>query len=422
MSDKSCLGRSKTFLKCARARIKQSQARKINDSKVLAKEIGALLVGGREEMARIKVEHLIRNKSETHAIEIVELFCDLVLARHMLLEQEEKLPKEMQEAVYSLCWAANRTEVAELGGVKDQFCLKYDEVRRQFMPRAEDMQGPAAAERPEQTRYVNAKLQDYLSVATPPRDKIIAYLVEIARVHAPGWEPAPELADPTNPDLIDLSYTGHAQGGGGGGGAMGPPPPPPPVMVGHTTAGDVSVTFTDALLGMDLAGMDHTGREAANPDMPTACVVVTGMRPGTQAEASGQVTRGLAIKAVNRTPIIGGYSFNQTIQCIQSAGRPVSIVLGPPPPMAAAQPPPGYAPRGEPAPGFGAPPGYGAPPGFGAVPAVVTAAAVADPLSMFPAVPVSVPLAAPAPAPAVAAPADFDDLEARFQALKTAGS
>lgn len=297
--------------------------------------------------------------------------------------------------------------------VKDQFCLKYDAVRRQFMPRAED-----GAERPEQTRFVNEKLQGYLSVATPPRDKVIAYLVEIARVHAPAWTPAPELADPPNPDLIDLSYTGHFVAGGGGAAAMGPPPS---VMAAHTAAGDVSVTFTDAALGMDLAGLDHSGREAANPDTPTACVIVTGVRPGTQAEASKQVMRGQAIKAVNHTPVIGGFSFNQTLQAIQAAGRPVSIVLGPPPPMAAlgaspqmAQAPPGYAPRGEPQPGYGAPP-----PGF-AVPALVTAVVADDPVAMFPAVPVSVPVVAAAPV-AAAAPADFDDLEARFQALKTAG-
>lgn len=99
----------------------------------MAKEIGALLVGGREEMARIKVEHLIRNKSETHAIEIVELFCDLILARHLLLEQEQELPVEMQEAVYSLCWAANRTEIAELGGGQFTSNLPLHVIYRSFL-------------------------------------------------------------------------------------------------------------------------------------------------------------------------------------------------------------------------------------------------------------------------------------------------
>ena len=44
---------------------------------------GALISFGRQ------VEHVIRTKNCTHALEIVELFCDLLLARHMLLESEE---------------------------------------------------------------------------------------------------------------------------------------------------------------------------------------------------------------------------------------------------------------------------------------------------------------------------------------------
>ena len=52
---------------------------------VLAKELGTLLRDGKEEMARIRVEHLIRATNEIHGMEIVELFCDLLLARHAFL-------------------------------------------------------------------------------------------------------------------------------------------------------------------------------------------------------------------------------------------------------------------------------------------------------------------------------------------------
>ena len=48
--------KSKTFLKCATARIKQETAKKQNANKVLAKELGTLLRDGKEEMARIRVE------------------------------------------------------------------------------------------------------------------------------------------------------------------------------------------------------------------------------------------------------------------------------------------------------------------------------------------------------------------------------
>jgi hypothetical protein len=77
--------KSKTYLKCAVARIKQSTAAKQNENKVRAKELGALLRDGKEEMARIRVEHLIRATNEIHGMEIIELFCDLLLARHVSL-------------------------------------------------------------------------------------------------------------------------------------------------------------------------------------------------------------------------------------------------------------------------------------------------------------------------------------------------
>ena len=70
--------KSKTYLKCAIARIKQSKARKSNEAKILAKEIGGLLKDDKVELARIKVEHVIRHQNEMHGSEIVELFCDLV--------------------------------------------------------------------------------------------------------------------------------------------------------------------------------------------------------------------------------------------------------------------------------------------------------------------------------------------------------
>ena len=75
--------KSKTYLKCATARLKQETAKKQNANKVMAKELGALLKDGKEEMARIRVEHLIRSTNEIHGLEIVELFCDLLLARHV---------------------------------------------------------------------------------------------------------------------------------------------------------------------------------------------------------------------------------------------------------------------------------------------------------------------------------------------------
>jgi hypothetical protein len=212
----------KTYLKCAIQRIKQLHQKKDNEAKKMAKEIGALLNegNGKEEMARIKVEHVIRNKNDVHALEIVELFCDLLLARLMLLESEANprqpgmnmCPVELQEAVFSVCWAAPRTEVAELQHATQQFKLLYP---RHFgldpatgrPSQMMDQRGQIApAHEAPLTQVtdtaVNAKLREYLSVTVPPKDKVIEYLETIGSVYAPEWE-CPQWLRDGSADLIN---------------------------------------------------------------------------------------------------------------------------------------------------------------------------------------------------------------------------
>ena len=202
--------KSKTYLKCAKARGKQMTQKKQNENKQLAKELGGLLRDGKEEMARIRVraatanqlalaatlarlasplppvllrlaclaltsalvcscgatqvELMIRSTNEVHALEIVELFCDLLLARHMLIESEAQQqiaaggrmnaepPPELQEAIFSLCWASGRAGVEELQGTAAQFALLYpkafnkDEFGKPLMMMAPDGTQQAAAD------------------------------------------------------------------------------------------------------------------------------------------------------------------------------------------------------------------------------------------------------------------------------------
>ena len=103
--------------------------------------------------------------------------------------------------------------------------------------------------------------------------------------------------------------------------------------------------------------------------------------------------------------VLGGMSLNQTLQALTAAGRPVSLVMGPPPmsnPVGgganASGPPPGFAqvppsvvgpPPGYGAPGYPAPVAGGPPPGYGVpgYPAPGAAKGLEDPMAMFPAVP-----------------------------------
>ena len=164
---------------------------------------------------------MIRSTNEVHALEIVELFCDLLLARHMLIESEAQQqiaaggrmnaepPPELQEAIFSLCWASGRAGVDELQGTTQQFKLLYpkafnlDECGRPLMQMAPDGTMQAAAD-DRHERRVNPKLREYLGVDVPPRAKVIDYLTNIGAVYAPEWVPSAELMDPKDENLIDV--------------------------------------------------------------------------------------------------------------------------------------------------------------------------------------------------------------------------
>jgi vacuolar protein sorting-associated protein IST1 len=79
--------RLKVQLKLAINRLKLLRSKKTSLNQAARKEISNLLASGKEESARIRVEHVIREDYNMEALEILELYCELLLARFGLLEQ-----------------------------------------------------------------------------------------------------------------------------------------------------------------------------------------------------------------------------------------------------------------------------------------------------------------------------------------------
>ncbi|KIH65608.1 hypothetical protein ANCDUO_04065 [Ancylostoma duodenale] len=79
------------------------------------------------DRARIRVEHIIREDYLVEAFEILEMYCDLLLARFGLIEQMKTLDDGIAEAVISIMWAAPRlaTDIAEFKTISDQLTIKY---------------------------------------------------------------------------------------------------------------------------------------------------------------------------------------------------------------------------------------------------------------------------------------------------------
>ncbi|XP_077447568.1 IST1 homolog isoform X2 [Stigmatopora argus] len=215
-------------------RLKLLEKKKTELAQKARKEISDYLSSGKDERARIRVEHIIREDYMVEAMEILELYCDLLLTRFGLIQSMKELDPGLQEAVSTLIWAAPRlqSEVTELKLVSDQLCAKYSKEYGKLC-------------RTNQIGTVNERLMHKLSVEAPPKILVERYLIEIAKNYSVPYEPdamvRPE-ASHGEADLIDVNHDRNSRGGGGGGGGGGgvsapamPMPMPMPMPFNYPT-------------------------------------------------------------------------------------------------------------------------------------------------------------------------------------------
>lgn len=136
---------------------------------------------GKDESARIRVENIIRSDIDTELLEILELYCELLLARTGLLEAKECDPG-LEEAVKSLIHAAPRTEIKELQQTRQLLLEKYG---KEFALQAMENSDGKVAER------VVKKLE----VKPPDPELVTMYLTEIARTYGVSWPRGEQIPD-----------------------------------------------------------------------------------------------------------------------------------------------------------------------------------------------------------------------------------
>ncbi|XP_053603102.1 IST1 homolog isoform X2 [Plodia interpunctella] len=160
----------KTHLRLTINRLKLLEKKKTELAQKARKEIAEYIAAGKSERAKIRVEHIIREDYMVEAMEIVEMYCDLVLARFGLVTQMKELDEGLAEAISSLIWVAPRmhTDVQELKVISDLFTAKYGKIY-------------ADACRNENVNTVSEKLKHKMSVQSPPKILIEKYLIEIAK-------------------------------------------------------------------------------------------------------------------------------------------------------------------------------------------------------------------------------------------------
>ncbi|XP_065856317.1 uncharacterized protein [Euphorbia lathyris] len=194
----------KTCLNLAISRMKLLQNKRDLQLKHMRKEIAQFLQAGQEAIARIRVEHVIREQNIWAAYEILELFCEFVLARVPILENQKECPVELREAIASIIFAAPRcSEVPELLQIKNLFAAKYG---KEYVMAASELRPDSG---------VNRAIIENLSVNAPSAESRLKVLKEIAQEYNLAWDPSGTEAElcKKHEDLLGGSKQIVAQAG-----------------------------------------------------------------------------------------------------------------------------------------------------------------------------------------------------------------
>ncbi|KAI1334024.1 DUF292-domain-containing protein [Xylariaceae sp. FL0016] len=178
----------KVQLKLSIARLRMVQQRDEQMGKTQRRAMAQLLEAGKIDSAKIRTENIIRSDVTTELHEILELYCELLLARAGLLESPTCDPG-LEEAVKSIIYAAPKTEIKELQQVRTLLAEKFG---KEFVLSAmENTDGG-----------VSEKVVKKLSVTPPKPELVTGYLEEIAKAYGVDWPKRPkELGDP--PSFVD---------------------------------------------------------------------------------------------------------------------------------------------------------------------------------------------------------------------------
>ncbi|GAA6061413.1 hypothetical protein JCM10212_004471 [Sporobolomyces blumeae] len=190
--------RAKIQLKLSIQRTRVLALKKSQSLKQTRREIANLLDVGKVESARIKVEGVVAEELNVELLELLELFCEVLVARFGLLEMIKEIDPGVNEAVASIIHAAPRTELKELHVLREMLMSKAG--RDYAIAAIDNVDG-----------IVPERITSKLVIATPPKQLVDSYLYEIAKAYGVDWQPegieppaasiAPD-ATPASPSIV----------------------------------------------------------------------------------------------------------------------------------------------------------------------------------------------------------------------------
>ncbi|XP_058068079.1 uncharacterized protein LOC131217238 [Magnolia sinica] len=170
-------GKCKTSLKLAIARIKLLKNKRDAQLKQMKRDLAHLLESGQEKTAMIRVEHVVREEKTMAAYDIVELYCELIVARLPIIESQKNCPIDLKEAISSVIFASPRcADIPELQDARKHFTAKYG---KEFITSALELRPDCG---------VNRTIIEKLSAKTPDGETKIKILTAVAQEHNVKWD------------------------------------------------------------------------------------------------------------------------------------------------------------------------------------------------------------------------------------------
>lgn len=208
-------------------RLKLMEKKKTDQALRARPEIAEYVRNAKTDRARVRVEHIIREDYLVEAMELVEMYADLLAGRVGLMKQSKTLDEGLQTPISTLIWATPRLQqyCQELKVVHDILGAYYG---KKYLEACKTNEVNTVCER----------VMQKLDVSPPKKLLVERYLIEICKSSDVEFTPDPrimasEIAQ--TPSLIDTDFTEFNQNppsGDGGNGAPAPtfaynPNPPP---------------------------------------------------------------------------------------------------------------------------------------------------------------------------------------------------
>ncbi|KAH0837929.1 DUF292-domain-containing protein [Lanmaoa asiatica] len=167
--------KAKVQLRLSVQRLRTMQQKREAQAKSSRRDIALLLEKGKIESARIKVEAIINEDINLELLELLELYCELLIARFGLLDQNTREPDQgVKEGVCAIIYAAQRTEVKELHVLRELLMQKYG---REFSTAVTENRGDCVSDR----------VAKKLLVEMPSAQLVDGYLTEISKAYGVKW-------------------------------------------------------------------------------------------------------------------------------------------------------------------------------------------------------------------------------------------